>query len=385
MHRSSYYKEIAGKLNNNTKTSSSSISIKNIVAPTHIKLNSPSVELTGNCHKFKYNIGTVTNTNFAELPSNPERIIFCIYRIVHCKNRSNAKLPFLQYLLYKYPDKIENVIVFPFIKYKGGNIMKVASKHINSISNKTLECDGFIENENNLYLFYNISNNDDYIIREIKLKTRSDVFWWALIDEICNQRSILNIPIHKSVYNIFFKNPALLYITYDDSRIEIPIVAYYGNYYKFIPIVAAMGQQAVSPINKNSSMFYFGSFRKAIRYGVWTPNYTIKYLDNKQITDVDGRYNEGGIIRYALFLGKSKVPLNEPYERLDKVISNTDWISSFQSLIIGSTDYDHKKLSINPEYVVLQTNQSTSLSYHKIDNKSVNVNWDPLSNNYSII
>ena len=385
MHRSSYYKEIAGKLNNNSKSTSSSISIKNIVAPTHIKLNSPSVELTGNCHKFKYNIETVTNTNFTELPSNPERIIFCIYRIVHCKNRSNAKLPFLQYLLYKYPDKIENVIVFPFIKYKGGDIMKIASKHVNSISNKTLECNGFIENDNNLYLFYNISNNDDYIIREIKLKTRSDVFWWALIDEICNQRSILNIPIHKSVYNIFLKNPALLYITYDDSRIEIPIVAYYGNYYKFIPIVAAMGQQAVSPINKKSSMFYFGSFRKAIRYGVWTPNYTIKYLDNKQITDVDGRYNEGGIIRYALFLGKSKVPLNEPYEKLDKVISNTDWISSFQSLIIGSTDYDHKKLSINPEYVVLQTNQSTSLSYHKIDNKSVNVNWDPLSNNYSII
>ena len=385
MHRSSYYKEIAGKLKNENKTSASSISIKNIVVPTHIKLNSPSVELTGDCHKFKYNIDSVTNTNLAELPSNPERIIFCIYRIVHCKNRSNTKLPFLQYLLYKYPDNVENVIVFPFIKYKGGNIIKTASKYVKSISDKSIECSGFLENNNNLYLFYNITNNNDYIIREIKLKTRKDVFWWALMDEICNQRSILNIRIHKSVYDIFLKNPALLYITYDESRIEIPIVAYYGNYYKFIPTVAAMGQQAVSPINKKGSLFYFGSFRKAIRYGAWTPNYTIKYLDNKQITDVDGRYNEGGIVRYALFLGKSKVPLNEPYEKLENVISNTDWVTTFQSLIIGSTDYDHKKLSINPEYVVLQTNQSTSLSYHKIDNTSVDINWDPLSNNYSII
>ena len=115
-----------------------------------------------------------------------------------------------------------------------------------------------------------------------------------------------------------------------------------------------MGQQAVSPINKKDSLFYFGSFRKAIRYGIWTPYYNQKFLNDKSITDIDGRYPEGGIIRYALFLGKTKVPLDEPYEKLHSVISNTNWISNYQSLVIGSTNFDHKKLSINPEYVISQ-------------------------------
>ena len=381
----SYYKEIAGKLNKKERGNTPSMSIKNIVDPTHIKLNSPSVGLTDECHKFNYNITNIINSNFKELPTNPERILFCIYRIVDCKNRSNAQLPFLQYLLYKYPDNVNNTMVFPFIKYKHGKILKLASDYIKSISNKNLDCKGFIENNNNLYLFYNISESTDFTIQEIKLKSRNDVFWWALLDEICNHKSILNIPIHQSVYEIFLKNPALLYIKYDESRLEIPIVAYYGNYYKFIPTVAAMGQQAASPINKNNSMFYFGSFRKAIRYGMWTPYYTQKFLNNTSITDIDGRYNEGGIIRYALFLGKSKVPLNEPYDKLDSVISNTEWASNYQSLVIGSTDFDHKKLSINPEYVILQTTQSISLSYHKIDDKTVQSTWDPLYDKYSIV
>ena len=118
---------------------------------------------------------------------------------------------------------------------------------------------------------------------------------------------------------------------------------------------------------------------------MWSPYYTVKYLNNTSITDVDGRYNMGGIIRYALFLGKSKVPLDEPYEKLASIISNTDWISNYQSLVIGSTDFDHKKLSINPEYILLQTNQSISLSYHKINDKTVKPNWDPLYDKYSIL
>lgn len=381
----SYYKEIAGKLNKKSTNKTSSIAIKNIVDPTHIKLNSPTPDLVGDCYKFNYNITTIINTDFKELPRSPERILFCVYRIVNCNNRSNTELPFLQYLLYKYPDNVLNQMVFPFIKYKQGNVLNLASNYIKSISDKKLECKGFIENNNNLYLFYNISESIDFAIQEIKLKTKDDVFWWALLDEICNHKSLLNIPIHPSVYQIFLNNPALLYIKYNESRVEIPIVAYYGNYYKYIPTVAAMGQQAVSPINKKNSMFYFSSFRKAIRFGMWSPYYTVKYLNNTSITDVDGRYNMGGIIRYALFLGKSKVPLDEPYEKLASIISNTDWISNYQSLVIGSTDFDHKKLSINPEYILLQTNQSISLSYHKINDKTVKPNWDPLYDKYSIL
>lgn len=383
MNTRSYYKDITSK--GIIEGSKQKVEMQGNIVPTHIKINSPAPGLSETCYKFEYNINNVINSDFSKLPTSPKLVVFCIYRIVNCKNREGAPIPFVQYLLYKYPDKIVNQIVFPFVKYTKTNILKMAGKYIKSISDQELKCKGFIENNNNVYLFFNISEAPDFTIQTISLKNRNSVFWWALLDEICNHKSILNIPIHKSVYNIFFKNPSLLYIKYDHKRLEIPMVAYYGNYYKYIPIVAAVGQQAVSPIKKQrGKLFYYGSFRKAIRFGSWTPDYTERILNNENIADIDGRYKEGGIIRYALFLGKTKTPLNEPYDKLEKIITNTDWTDKYQSLVIGSVDFDHKKLSINPEYITVQQSQSVSLSYHKINGNSVKPTWDPLYDKYTI-
>lgn len=383
MNTRSYYKDTTLIMNGGASKKKSNI--QDHIVPTHIKINSPLPELSESCYKFEYNINNVINPNLANLPTSQEIVIFCVYRIINCKNREGVPIPFIQYLLYKYPDKLSNQIVFPFVKYTKTNILKMSKKYIKSITDQDLKCKGFVENNKNVYLFFNISEVPDFSIQTISLKNRTSVFWWALLDEICNHKSILNIPIHKSVYDIFFKNPALLYIKYNNKRLEIPIVAYYGNYYKYIPTVAAVGQQAVSPINKQrGKLFYYGSFRKAIRYGTWTPYYTEKNLNNENITDVDGRYKEGGIIRYALFLGKTKTPLDEPYDKLENIITNTDWAETHQTLVIGSIDFDHKKLSINPEYITIQQNQGVSLSYHKIDGNSIKSNWDPLYDKYTI-
>jgi hypothetical protein len=69
----SYYKEIAGKLNKKTTNKTSSIAIKNIVDPTHIKLNSPVPDLAGDCYKFNYNITTILNSfQCSVIYCNPE-------------------------------------------------------------------------------------------------------------------------------------------------------------------------------------------------------------------------------------------------------------------------------------------------------------------------
>ena len=121
-----------------------------------------------------------------------------------------------------------------------------------------------------------------------------------------------------------------------------------------------------------------------MRDAVWTPYYQQRYLDDKPISDIDGKYNEAGIIRYALFLGKTKIPLDEPYEKLTDIITKNEWTESYNSLVIGSIDFDHKKLSINPEYVTVSQSQGVSISYHKINTKNIPPIWEPKYDKYEI-
>lgn len=208
MNTRSYYKDIALKTVKGGGPKNE-VKIQEHVVPTHIKINSPLPELTENCYKFEYNINNVINSKLTELPTSPELVIFCIYRIINCKNREGVPIPFVQYLLYKYPDKLANQIVFPFVKYKKTNILKMATNYVKSITEQDLKCKGFVENNKNVYLFFNITDAPDFSIQTISLQNRKTVFWWALLDEICNHKSILNMPIHKSVYNIFLKTPLL--------------------------------------------------------------------------------------------------------------------------------------------------------------------------------
>ena len=40
--------------------------------------------------------------------------------------------------------------------------------------------------------------------------TKENNLWWCLIDEICNHRTVLTFPVHKSVFNLFYSNPSYL-------------------------------------------------------------------------------------------------------------------------------------------------------------------------------
>ena len=83
---------------------------------------------------------------------------------------------------------------------------------------------------------------------------------------------------------MFYTNPSLIYLyTKEHKLIEIPVAVFWGNYYKFIPIVAALGQQATSLIPQLGSSYYYGSFRKAVRHAGWTPFYTKQTSDNNLI------------------------------------------------------------------------------------------------------
>ena len=134
--------------------------------PMHISLKTPILNLTDDCSQYTYNIDTTINTDLSQLPSSTGQICFCIFRVVHCREQQNVQMPFLQYLLYKYPHstkKESNLMVFPFIK-GGGSIKKKAEKHVKTITTKNLKIKGFVERNNSVYLFFNYSEDNLIVI-----------------------------------------------------------------------------------------------------------------------------------------------------------------------------------------------------------------------------
>ena len=62
------------------------------------------------------------------------------------------------------------------------------------------------------------------------------------MDEICNHKKILNFPIHKSVFELFYENNKLIYLKDRNKRcIEIPTIAYFGDSDEILPYIASLG------------------------------------------------------------------------------------------------------------------------------------------------
>ena len=398
---SHYRKEIIQQLLKKKKNNASksvnpiktgrSMDIKNSEskAPMHISLKTPLLNLTNECSQYEYNIQTTLNTNLKEIPQNTTRVCICIYRIIHCRNQQNVQMPFLEYLLYKYPEsakKESNVMIFPFLK-GGASSVKNANEFVKKITGQSLKIEGFIEKSSTVFLFYNYSDIEDGVIKRVFYKTKANTLWWCLIDEICNHKKVLNFPVHPSVYTTFYNNPSLIYLKQKDKRIDTPIIGYYGNYIKFLPMVAALGQKAAISLEGGfEDTFFFGSFRKGIRFGAWSPFYKEKSLYGKNISDIDGLYNKGGIIRFALFMGKTKVLLDEPYDKISEYVTGKkSWKNKYQSVLMASTDFDKRNINILPEYILKNFEQQVPLTYHEIDKTSLKPTWDPSYKKYNIV
>ena len=356
--------------------------------PDHITLKTPQAILQNQCNNYQYPLKITLNTDFSSIHSKPNRICLAIYRVNHCRNRSNIPMPFLEYLLYKYPPSNtsnSNLCVFPFIKGKGGKLLRRANTFFNTLTGYSSNPDGFIEQNNNIYIFYNLSELNNYKVRQVSLQTQKNELWWCLIDEICNHKKMITFPIHHSVYNLFYTNPVLIYLLSQEHKpMDIPIVVFWGNYYKYIPMVAALGQQATSLVPKTGSSCYYGSFRKAVRHAGWSPFYTKQIFDNEIITDDDGKYTQGGIVRFALFADKMKVIMHD-HELLDYIHHKDAWFKNYQSLYIGKIWHDFHYYNINPEYITNNHAQQVPLSMHTLDMNTLKANWDPSYTGYQII
>ena len=357
---------------------------------------------------YTYDIHRHLKTDFHNLsPKKNTHINICCFKIIKSRPNKIIQHPFLQYLLYKYPKntkKVGNICIFPFEIYKSGGVLETAKKMIKTLFDKSYSPEGYIENKNGIFIFYNIEFNSVIILPEI-LNDEKHHYVWSLMDEICNQRKYITFDIHNSVTDVFLQNTKLIYLK-DKNKlcIDIPSVAYIGESQELLNYIATMGIKA-SAIRLFGPYYYFNTFEKAVRYAGWSSNYEKREIFNKSITDQNGQYIQGGLVRFAIFLGNYRVVLDRktdpmmPYVNLmedvnkptKKIINKLKkgkgkWTDVYDSIIISN--FENKKrhgyFVSKTKYVLKKFNSFSSLSIHLIDNNTIGSFWDKDSVDYNI-
>ena len=357
---------------------------------------------------YTYDIHRHLKTDFHNLsPKKNTHINICCFKIIESRPNKIIQHPFLQYLLYKYPKNTKNVgniCLFPFEMYKSGAVLDTTKKMIKTLFDKSYSPEGYIENKNGIFIFYNIEFKSVLILPEL-LNDKKPHYVWSLMDEICNQKKYITFNIHKSVTNLFLHNTKLIYLK-DKNKIciDIPSVAYIGESQELLNYIATMGIKA-SAVRLFGPYYYFHTFEKATRWGGWSSNYEKREIFNNSITDENGKYVQGGIVRFAIFLGNYRVVLDRktdpiiPYVNLleevnkstKKIINKLNkgkgkWANVYDSIIISN--FENKKRNgyfvAKTDYILKKFNSFTSLSIHLIDNKTLGPFWDLDSVNYNI-
>ncbi len=312
---------------------------------------------------YNYAIKNSLKTLTEELePAKYSNILLCTYNI-NCK----GLYPFLEILLVEdwfgltFPkllkyNKLTHLNIYSYSLLYLSNVFETDYNKINSLA----EMDGFLEYDNNLYLFINVT--------KCSFKNQYNNAIFGIIDEILNSRFIYNLCIDTYVNNFFFKNPNAIWLLNEKGQeYEIPVSGYVGK----------------SSISEIKQTFEFGENSKD-KSAILGPYY--------YFTDYFNCTSSRALVRFALFIGNCKIIENMPndpedesltkkhrlqdkkldnaYEIATLRISDHDglWVEQYDSAYLGKIQLDNKTFLENgPQTIVKERNQQIPLSYKWIN------------------
>jgi hypothetical protein len=320
--------------------------------------------------------------------SKVDNFYICGYRV-----NNNELYPFLDFLL----KNDTNELLFPCLKTNGtlllskiqnlSNIKELLNLALyNIIYDDKYEYKGIYHYKNNIYIFFDFTNCKLIINNTHK----NSIVWSVLVDEIINKKHICNIKVNSDVINFFNENMDFLFLKDENEKIyEIPSVVYVGKEISKINFTYIFGLSKPDSNLLFGPYYYFTNFKNAIKQGGWN-----EVKNDKNI--------KGGIVRFALFTGSTKVILNKMSDSIDKseiktYLTSTNKLNNlYENLTLRITDYDGKwakkydsiyvgdieldngeKMKNTPIYVVKKYEQHIPLSYHFIDKRLLDKNFDP--------
>jgi hypothetical protein len=309
------------------------------------------------------------------------KVNFCAYQVIN-----DGKIPFLQFLLINnffnqslsfLPINLNNMKFVDNEKlmdyYKNYMINFLKIENNSTIDDSTVDFKGFYVMNNEMYIFLDITKCK-LMLNDI---SKDSILWFALVDEIVNTKNLSGIPIDSEVTDFFTLNSEFLFL-YDknNKKYEIPVVSY-----------------VCKTEYKTNFTYMFGVSSNKIE-SIFGPYYYFTNYENclKQIQN--SNKSKMGLIRFALFLNKTKVIQNLPediidksdikqqllvseeldinYERLTMRISDYDgnWSLNYDSIVAYDVYLDDGKLMKDTPIICIKLyEQQYPLSYHFVSTK----------------
>jgi hypothetical protein len=361
---------------------------------------------------YNYGIKNFLSKEINEIKTSNQYISIhlCVYSV-----NTQGVLPFLQYLL---TNNGYNLLTFPklpiytlinkqsLIPYSEVYLSGILQSSFDEFT-RNVKYDGFYEYDDDLYLFFDVTNCDINIDETYF----SNHVRFGIMDEIVNHKNICNIQIDYNTTNFFIKNESLMYL-FDEKNesYELPIIGFVGkSTEQKAHFVHMFRESAKDKTAILGPYFYFTSFHNAIRHGGWSADYKEERSYDNIITDHSGKYKKGGLVRFALFIGKAKYIENLPNDPNDESeikknrlndnmldsktemltlrISDHDgiWAKQYDSIYLGKLELDDGSIIKDAPYVVLKEyNQQIPLSFHFIDKNTLGDCYEEKNFNYSI-
>jgi len=245
------------------------------------------------CDKYYYPALDELNKNVEDL-ADTGFLFLCEYSI-----NTDGVTPFLQFHLSKTLNKELSFICLPY-----------TNKECNSLTSLS-NFKGFLKEKSNVYMFFEMDN------KTASNKKRVSV----LSEEIINKEHVFGFKISEIV-NIFFVNKHNIFLFLTDERgklYELPCSAYCGDEKDGAEFAAYFGVSPSKRLALVGSYYYFTNYENALKNSTQHPSKKAIYKYSKKISDVNGVYYERGrVLRFALFLGNTRVVMNHPNDPHDE-------------------------------------------------------------------
>lgn len=296
--------------------------------------------------------------------SSPQQsLVICAYTL----SQTWEGRTFARYLLIQDND----TRTLKFITAKGIN----CGEHCVEQQLKTYVCNpvcdlmGLLEDNGTTYIFVQVTMQKEKEWMDTLGKRGVTTF--ALAHEVMMLKHVCNEPIDSLVTDFFLRHPDACRLLDRNGRVlDNPVVGFVGTpTTSSASIALELGESPSLNTHAYGGFYQFTDFQHAVWQGTWSPGRVPQELRGKQIiTDEHGKYFDGCVVRFALWLGHTKYVEDTTNDE------SCNWTEGgFDSVYVGAS-----KL-----IVVKSAEQHVPLSYHRIELSSVGDQFEP-EGNYSV-
>jgi hypothetical protein len=305
----------------------------------------------------------------------------CILNIICYHVESQHKYPFLQFMMEKIPfcnNIVKEQLTFPYIimrdsecnisekileKVRSG--LDILDCNYNNISDDMYKGIIFGEDGTTPYALVDITGIDIYGLNFMRQTT----CWFVLPSEIINTKKVCNIEIDNIVTQLFTDIPQIgcLVNCNTNEYYILPDAVYTGCEIKTSEFYSIFGNIKKKIYNTcGEYYFFYRSFYDAVKDGGWlTEGMSRKIGDRPLVYDNSNKYITGCINRYALFVeGKLYLEKGREFGITDDIIESL--YPEPCIIICYSGEHD-----IKPDMLVKNYESFISLSYHKLNSKTL--------------